>query len=515
MRKNLPVTNQRQRFALEQRLISVTDTRGVIVDCNDAFMKISGFSREELIGQPHNLVRHPDMPPEAYANMWSYLKKGQPWMGLVKNRCKNGDYYWVDAYVMPITEKGNVVGYESVRCCPREEDVVRAEKLYKQISQGKKTLSLPSIPLMVLVATLIVSAATLWLADLALAQWVLIAGLLVLAATYQQQRAKLLSDLKTLLAGRFTDPLAASSYTDDRSEIGLLKVSILSDRAHLASMITRIESAAKDVSRDSSRGLVLTREANVEIDRQQAETLQVASAMNEMTTTIAEVAHHVTDTALQADKANKLSSKGNEIADRTRQSIEKLRETVATIGHSVTEVADQTGKIVQAAQMIEQIADQTNLLALNAAIEAARAGEQGRGFAVVADEVRNLARRTQQSTQEIYGIVTELTARAENAVQVAKQGAIDADAGVHKVQESSDMLNGINAAVSDIAQMSTQMATAVEEQAHVADDINRQIVNISVLAETSTKAAIEASVTLEQLNTVSDDLAEMVHRFKR
>jgi len=237
--------------------------------------------------------------------------------------------------------------------------------------------------------------------------------------------------------------------------------------------------------------------------------------MNQMTTTIAEVAHHVTDTAAQADKANKLAARGNEIAGTTRYSIEKLRDTVSSIGQSVTEVSDQTDKIAKAAQFIEQIADQTNLLALNAAIEAARAGEQGRGFAVVAEEVRNLAQRTQQSTKEIYAIVAELTARANNAVQVAQLGAQDAEHGLQKVLESGEMLSGINGAVNEIAHMSTQMAAAVEQQAHVADDINRQVVSISTLAGHSTQAATEAAHTLSQLKKVSDNLADLVHRFKR
>ena len=138
MRKNLPVTDTERTFGEETKLISATDLRGKIRYCNDAFVDVSGFSRDELIGQPHNIVRHPDMPSEVYEIMWSHLKAGKPWMGLVKNRCKNGDYYWVSAYITPITENGEVVGYESVRSCPSKAQKTRAGTVYRRINGGKK-----------------------------------------------------------------------------------------------------------------------------------------------------------------------------------------------------------------------------------------------------------------------------------------------------------------------------------------------------------------------------------------
>ncbi|WP_373689796.1 methyl-accepting chemotaxis protein [Rheinheimera sp.] len=234
-----------------------------------------------------------------------------------------------------------------------------------------------------------------------------------------------------------------------------------------------------------------------------------------MTSTIAEVSKHVADTAGHAETANNLAIKGNQIAETTRLSIEKLRDTVTDISHSVAEVSNQTSLIAQAAQIIEQIADQTNLLALNAAIEAARAGDQGRGFAVVADEVRNLAKRTQQSTQEIYSIIHQLTSKAQNAVHTAQAGAEASDEGLEKVLESGRMLQGISAAVEQIAHMSTQMAAAVEQQAHVADDINKQVVSIADLAGTSAESAQQTSGSITLLKSTSEELHELVVRFKR
>jgi len=517
MRKNLPVTDREKTFGSNTKLISVTDTQGTILECNDAFVEVSGFEKHELIGQPHNMVRHPDMPTEAYKKMWHYLKAGKPWMGLVKNRCKNGDFYWVNAYVTPVTQNGKVIGYESVRSCPSRQDVERAAKLYRDINAGKtKRAALPiSLENAFLILSIAICAGLFGFGFKALSELALLVSAIIFAFWVSLNRKKTLNALNEMLNLAFSDELAVQSYTDETGDLGKLKVAILSQLAHLGTVITRIESAALVVAKESEKGAELTAKTRKDIESQQSETMQVATAMNEMSTTIAEVSKHVSDTAIQADTAHHLASKGNEVANVTRGSIQKLKLTVEQIGSSVRGVSEQTARIANAAQMIEQIADQTNLLALNAAIEAARAGEQGRGFAVVADEVRNLARRTQESTKEIYGIVTELTHRAGDAVKIADAGAIDAEEGLSNVIESGKMLSGISESIGQIASMSTQMAAAVEEQAHVAEDINLQIVNISTLADLSNDSSMQLSETIIYLNKIADELHKLVVRFKR
>jgi len=517
MRNNLPITDREKTFSSTTKLISVTDIHGNIQECNDAFVEVSGFAKEELIGQPHNMVRHPDMPTEAFKAMWDHLKAGKPWMGLVKNRCKNGDYYWVDAYVTPVSQNGRIVGYESVRSCPDRNDVARATALYAKIKNGKYqanrlTFAYENVFLGALIALCLL---LFFFGYKELSEGILLIGVLIFAGWVSIKRKQTLASLNHMLSHAFSDELAVQSYTNEAGELGKLKVAILSQMAHLGTVITRIENAALTVARESEKGAKLTIQTRADIESQQAETIQVATAMNEMTTTIAEVSHHVSHTAEHADTANALAKKGTDVANITHHSIQKLKETVQQIGNSVRGVSDETSRIAQAAQMIEQIADQTNLLALNAAIEAARAGEQGRGFAVVADEVRNLAKRTQESTKEIYDIVSSLITRAADAVKVAEAGATDAEEGLLHVIDSGKMLSGISESVNQIANMSTQMAAAVEEQAHVAEDINRQIVNISTLADASTESSVQLSSTITYLNKIADDLHELVVRFKR
>ncbi len=142
MRINQPVTQKENRYPEHYNLLSTTDTKGFIKYASNEFCEVAGFSLEELKGQPHNMVRHPDMPPAAFKDMWEHLKKGKSWMGMVKNRCKNGDHYWVDAFATPIMHDGKAYEYQSVRSCPDRHLVDRAEKLYPKLKAGKVPLQL-------------------------------------------------------------------------------------------------------------------------------------------------------------------------------------------------------------------------------------------------------------------------------------------------------------------------------------------------------------------------------------
>ncbi|MDE1464943.1 methyl-accepting chemotaxis protein [Spartinivicinus poritis] len=517
MQKNHPVTGKEKSFSPDQRLISTTDLRGRITHCNDVFIDVAGFSRDELIGQPHNIIRHPDMPAAAFQNMWSYLKAGQPWMGIVKNRCKNGDHYWVNAYVTPIFDGDNIVGYESVRTCPTREQVNRAEQIYSSINRGKK-LKLNSLITLTEGTALLFLTATLVLLISQLPVIAAITGTIGLFVNlclvrWQQQRHNQL--FLKLLAGSFSDPLAGLVYANDAGPIGQIQVSILSLKAHLNTVITCIEELSKRVALEADKALRSTQRSQQAMQEQRTKTNSVASAMNEMTSAIGEASTHIQNTAQQTEEASQHSASGKGIAVTTRESIAQLQDKVNDISLSVEELSTQTENIASAANLIEGIADQTNLLALNAAIEAARAGEQGRGFAVVADEVRQLAQRTQSSTQEIHNIIQRLTAQAKTSVETAKQGQKDADNGLNNVMEAEAMLGEITSALSKIATVSSHMAASFEQQAKSSEEINHQVNHISSLAQETMTAGQETLAGIQSLKGASNDLYVLVDRFQR
>jgi len=515
------VTSTEQTFPPQQRLISATDTHGKITYCNDEFAKISGFSQAELLGSPHNLVRHPDMPSAVFGLMWGYLKAGKSWMGIVKNRCKNGDYYWVSAYVTPILEDGRLMGYESVRVKPTREQITRAQTVYARLSEGKQavTLSWHAIAYIqrmaapVIGAILAISAVNFFPGMTA---QIIIAALFLVVGWWSHSRFKQqLAHIIQSAPDAFTDPVSALTYSDAYGAPARLEMILISEDARLKTALTRLSDLASQVSEAAGHSSRLSTQTERALLEQRVETDMTATAMTQMAASINEVARHVQQTAMEAQTANELAEQGSKVAGTSRHAIQLLANTVTNISTAVDNLANETQQIMSAAGVIQSIADQTNLLALNAAIEAARAGEQGRGFAVVADEVRALAGKTRESTQQIQQVIETLKKGADDAVAIAKLGISEADKGVQHVIEAQTALQGIREAVERISNMGQQMAAASEEQAHVAEDISRQINNVAETVEKSASNANQAVIRGAELESTSRGLRALVERFNR
>jgi aerotaxis receptor len=516
---SFPATQREIDAPVDRHMISVTDLQGNIVYCNDDFARASGFVRDELLGRPRSILRHPDMPEAVFAHMWSCLKSGRAWMGIVKNRGKNGEPYWVDAYVTPIVEKARISGYESVWVKADAAQVRRASPLYARMCAGRtptarglairRTLSQWVAPAGASVLTL---AAYHWLSP-PLALGTALLALFGLQSWNTAVRQRPLRRLLDGMGGSFDDHLIAYTYSDLTGEPALVKLALISEAARNRTLICRLEDYAEQSAKMARRSSQLTAQAESSLQAQRNEADLAATAMHEMATSISEVASLVQQTSREAELVNQLAQSSSVEAAKTRQLIEKLAHTVSAVSGSVETLARDTQSIQQAADIIRAIAEQTNLLALNAAIEAARAGEQGRGFAVVAEEVRALASKTQASTGAIQQVIQALQAGADEAVAIAQAGRQEATIGVQQVITTQQALHGIGAAIEQINQAGLQIAAASQQQGQVAEDISQQITRIAQASDHNADLAVESAQLGDELAQSARTFHQLVERF--
>jgi aerotaxis receptor len=495
MRTNLPVTPTEYPFPKGQTLVTTTDTKGRILYCNPMFVEVSGFDREELLGQPHNIIRHPDMPEEAFRDMWKTISSGRPWSAPVKNRRKDGSYYWVMANATPLVEDGHITGYMSVRTEASKVQVAEAEALYTHMRQERERgrlihcleegrvvrktlggkfaqrlrLSL-SIKLLLVLAvvlmggqmllravpqTMPMSGAAVVLIDIAL---VLIAWRYITTFTVRPLPG-LIAVAQRMAAGDLTQQIASTR----NDEIGTLT------RA-MSQLNVNLRSIVRDAREQSASMMVATQEiAQGNKDLAQRTEAQ-ASNLEETAASMEQITSTVRQTAEISQQASTMSSDVSEMAAHSGQAVQALSVTMG-------EIQDSSKRIAEITQVIDSIAFQTNILALNAAVEAARAAEHGRGFAVVASEVRTLAQRTSAAAREIRGLIEDSSTRVaagHSGTEAAKLALEKAVQGVHKVHSmigeistaTSEQLTGIaqiNSAVNHLDSITQQNAALVEE----------------------------------------------------
>lgn len=502
-------------------IISVTDLQGNITYANPYFIKISGYAEHELIGASQNILRHPDMPIEAFADLWLTIKSGMSWSGIVKNRCKNGDFYWVSANITPVIENGRAVGYMSVRTKPTPEQVAQAADLYSNFKDGNaRALSLhhgkvvksgfsPSLltlrdwPLsrqigvnaLLFILTILAFVVTIWILDgigTAPRNWLSgMAGLSILLAMYSW----------LTLHGAIVTPLQQALAVVDRIAGGDLSAVIESTSDNdMGKLLTKLRQININLCgiigdmRNNFLEIMLSTEeiakGNIDLsartESQASHLEETAASMEELTLVVKQNAAHIDSATLRADKASHIAEQGGEI--------------VGNVAITMERISDSSVKISEIIRLIDGIAFQTNILALNAAVEAARAGENGRGFAVVASEVRTLAQRSATAAKEINCLIDL------SIDNISAGTALSGDAGTN--------MREIIESVRRVMKMMKDISASIHEQNNGIMQANQALIQMDDISQQNATLAEQTTTSVINLKQQTIHMRDALAIFK-
>ncbi|ABZ93110.1 Methyl-accepting chemotaxis protein [Leptospira biflexa serovar Patoc strain 'Patoc 1 (Ames)'] len=562
MRQNLPITNHEVEFQEGTKITSKTDLKGIITYVNEDFLKISGYTNEELIGQPHNLIRHPEMPQEAFRDLWETVKAQNSWVGLVKNRCKNGDFYWVDANVSPIYEDGKHIGYMSVRTKATREQIQNAEILYAKMNLGNwqkssklKFLSALSSRTVYLIQTivsllLLVGFFSLQVFELPDSQKPILFGIGFVLFTItslfgywkiaknRHSFLKVIQYLQNLYKGHLKFDVELENGGDYEEVLHLLKKTQFEFRGMISQLIGNAEivkSQIKGLTKAVEHIHVAFQELSLamhsladssNVTRESSESIfHQMDALNHLIQSIRSESIAV---KLESTTAHQIAMEGKNRSDKAMAQFFKAKNQIFKTSESIKDLGEKTKAIRKITETIAAISEKTNLLSLNASIESARAGDAGKGFAVVAGEVGLLAEQSKKSAKEISVFINELTSKILQTVTDIEEGLSEVELGssefetvqteMEKILTNSVVTKESSEKISSSTEGTQEKSTSVLSNM---EKIQNQLTHTSSIVEELSAAASEQQHTvaaieesISNLDKVADRLDSVAFRFQ-
>lgn len=501
-------------FPADTTLMSVTDTRSYVTYANTAFLDVSGYTRDEMMGQPHNIVRHPDMPKEAFADLWATLERGESWTALVKNLRANGEeHYWVRANVAPIRSGETVVGYLSVRTCPDPTETAAAEVLYREFREGRAQRKYAFHKGLVVRkgwmawARLRQTLPSRWAIRLALTGVAAAVAAPALAAGGPAWMLAVPGVLATVVAGawlesRIARPLAALGEQAKAVAAGYVDVNLQTDR------VDEIGMAARAFNQAGLNLRALIGDVAAQIQGMQQNNDQIVQGNRDLKRRTEQTYDHLLSTTAVAEEMAAAAKHGadvaasaHELARGASEAVSHGGEAIARVVDTMTELAKANERIAEMNRLIDSIASQTNLLALNAAVEAARAGPAGRGFAVVASEVRSLAQRSAEAAMEIRRLVDESVQKG--------------DMGTRQVEDAGARMKDIVARVGQLDNLVSEMSSAAAQQSAGVGQLSQAVGEIDRMTQENSRAVQQFAAAVRGTIRRTDRLAEALHAFDR
>jgi PAS domain S-box-containing protein len=507
MRRGQSILDKEVTFDDSQELVSTTDVRGVITYVNDVFCEVAGYARDELVGKNHNIVRHPDMPKEAFKDMWQHLEAGQSWRGIVKNLCKDGSYYWVDAFVTPIYEGSKLAGFQSVRVKPQPAQVQRAIKVYDDVKNGAKVSSLTFgykqkvAMFMAIVLSLAVytSFASDWFAGFS------IIGLALIGLMVFKTELVAVPMLANKLKGEYDS--VSRKVISGPGISGVVDFHLGMEKAMRRTILGRTMDAANELSKIAHHTLEIVQKTTAGIQQQKNEMREISQAIEMMTTDSQRVVATTEETNSSVKRTNQQCEGARDLILRGRDGVSGLSGVVEQASITADELMQAADNVSETIGEIDSIADQTNLLALNAAIEAARAGESGRGFSVVADEVRALSTRTQESAANTMSSLAQMRETLKQWVEKMHESRENANLSVTQANESAESIQEIYTMIESISSHLNGIVSATEQQNEKCRTIDD---NVNVLQDFSDKNAVLADEMESNAKHLTENISRLV-----